>query len=134
MPPLEHVRAVVVDDEVDARQLLALILSHAGAEVFEASSAKDAYHLLYRTRAQLLVSDIAMPDEDGLSLVRRVRAIERTWGWRVAAVAVSARSRPEDRAAALEAGFQAYVAKPALPDTIIATIRRVGGSGLLDGD
>ena len=105
---LAGARVLVVDDEPDARQLLSAIFGRHGAVIAEAASADDAIDALDRTAVDLLVADIGMPYVDGYELIRRVRAGDH----RVAAIAVTAHARPEDRTRALEAGYDAYVAKP----------------------
>ncbi|MDQ2768610.1 MAG: PAS domain S-box protein, partial [Gemmatimonadota bacterium] len=94
--PLRGVRVLVVDDEEDARELIADALSEAGAEVAMAASAAQAYQLLQADPPHVLISDIGMPDEDGYSLLRRVRALPPEKGGDVPAIALTAYARPED--------------------------------------
>src|SRR5262249_22710012 len=107
---LAGVRALVVGDEDDARELLELTLTQYGADVVAVSSAVDAYTLITSTPPQelpdVMVSDIGMPDEDGFSLMRRVREWERDRDFCTPAVALTAYGRTEDRIRALKAGFQ----------------------------
>ena len=105
-------RVVVVDDDADARDLLATVLAQRSAEVFAASSAPEAFALLKQHRPNVLISDIAMPEEDGYTLIRRVRALAIEEGGRTPAVAVTAYAGRGDRSRALEAGFDAHYAKP----------------------
>jgi PAS domain S-box-containing protein len=113
-PNLDGLRILVVDDEADARDLLAIRLQQYGAEVITASSVDAAMDVLSQdgTRPDLIVSDIAMPGEDGYSLMRRVRALNPEQGGRIPAIAVTAYSRTKDRVQALAAGFQMHVPKP----------------------
>jgi PAS domain S-box-containing protein len=113
-PSLDGLRILVVDDEADARDLLAIRLQQYGADVITASSVETALELLTQLgpRPDLIVSDIAMPGEDGYSLIRRVRALEAEQGGRIPAIALTAYSRTKDRVQALAAGFQLHVPKP----------------------
>jgi PAS domain S-box-containing protein len=124
---LTGVRALVVDDEDDARELLDLALSQYGADVVAVSSAAEAYTLITATppqeRPDVMVADIGMPDEDGYSLIRRVREWERARGAYIPAVALTAYGRVEDRIHALKAGFQMHVAKPVDPDELAIAIQ-----------
>jgi CheY-like chemotaxis protein len=86
-------------------------LGAAGARVMTADSALQAVQLLKIESADVLISDIAMPTEDGLSLIRRVRALSGRVG-RIPAIALTAFARAEDAAQALEAGYQTYITKP----------------------
>src|SRR4030095_10293462 len=105
---------LVVDDEADARDLLAIRFQHYGAEVVTAESVEAAMEILAQegTRPDLIVSDIAMPGEDGYGLMRRVRALAPEQGGRIPAIAVTAYSRTKDRMRAMAAGFQKYMLKP----------------------
>jgi CheY-like chemotaxis protein len=113
-PTLAGLRILVVDDEADARDLLAIRLQQYGADVITAASAKAALESLAQLKPypDLIVSDIAMPGEDGYSLIRQVRAMEPELGGRIPAIAVTAYSRATDRMQALAAGFQMHVPKP----------------------
>jgi CheY-like chemotaxis protein len=113
-PDLSGLRILVVDDEADARDLLAIRLQQSGAEVVTASSVEAAMEILARGDAlpDLIVSDIAMPGEDGYSVMRRVRALDPEQGGRIPAIAVTAYSRTKDLMRALATGFQAYLPKP----------------------
>src|SRR5262249_51156726 len=94
-PSLDGLRILVVDDEADARDLLAIRLQQYGAEVVTAGSVEAAMEILAQegSRPDLIVSDIAMPGEDGYSLIRRVRALDPGQGGRIPAIAVTAYSR-----------------------------------------
>jgi CheY-like chemotaxis protein len=121
---LDGVRVLVVDDEKDARELLRIALKQYGADVVTTSSAAEAYSLITsapeQERPAVIVSDIGMPDEDGYSLIRRVREWER--GAYIPAVALTAYGRVEDRMRALSAGFQMHVAKPVDPAELAIVI------------
>jgi PAS domain S-box-containing protein len=118
---LHGLQVLVVDDELDARELVATILSEAGAIVTTASSAQEGLACFQRISPSLIVSDLGMPIEDGYSLMRRVRALGDE-GRRVPAVALSAFTRNEDRARALAAGFTIHMAKPVDPDDLVRTV------------
>ena len=105
---LEGLRLVVVDDNAEAVELMRHLLEHRGAQVSVATSAERALADLAVVRPHVLISDLGMPEVDGLELIRRVR--ER--GYTLPAVAVTAYVRTQDVAQALEAGYQAHVAKP----------------------
>jgi CheY-like chemotaxis protein len=109
---LEGLRIVVVDDDADARDLLTTVLTQRSAEVFTAECASEAFELLQRERPDVLISDIAMPEEDGYTLIRRVRALSDEEGGRTPSVAVTAYAGRADRNRAIEAGFDAHYAKP----------------------
>jgi CheY-like chemotaxis protein/anti-sigma regulatory factor (Ser/Thr protein kinase) len=126
---LAGVRALVVDDEDDARELLESALELYGAGVIAVSSAAEAYTLITETppqeRPDVMVTDIGMPDEDGYSLIRRLREWEEARGVHIPAVALTAYGRVEDRMRALKAGFQMHVAKPVDPDELAIVIMSV---------
>ena len=109
---LGGVRVLVVEDEMEARESMSLLLQRLGAEVAEAGSARQALETLDRSSFDVLISDIAMPGEDGYALLRAIRALTPERGGRVPAVAVTAGTRPDDRRRALAEGFQAYLPKP----------------------
>jgi signal transduction histidine kinase/ActR/RegA family two-component response regulator len=113
-PKLSGLLILVVDDEADARDLLAIRLQQYGAEVITAASAEAAMEALSHQKPtpDLIVSDIAMPGEDGYSLIRRVRAMGPENGGRIPAIALTAYSRTKDRVQALAAGFQMHMPKP----------------------
>ena len=115
-------RILVVDDEADARDLLAEILGRAGADVTVVPSADEALETLRRWRPDVLVSDIGMPGDDGYVLIRKVRALRPEEGSQVRALALTAYARSEDRTLALEAGFHTHIAKPVDPLELTALI------------
>jgi PAS domain S-box-containing protein len=123
---LAGVRALVVDDEDNARELIKAVLLQFGAEVIAASSAAEAYTVITTTppreRPDVMVTDIGMPGEDGYSLIRRVREWERGRAGHIPAVALTAFGRVEDRIRALSAGFQMHVTKPVEPDELAVAI------------
>ena len=124
---LAGVRVLMVDDEADARQLVAIVLERAGAEVTMAGSAREALDLFAQVRPDVLLSDLGMPGEDGLSLMRAIRRIPADKGAAVRAIALSAFARPEDRRAALMAGFQRHLAKPVDPSELVLSVSSLVG-------
>ncbi|MFN7949693.1 MAG: ATP-binding protein [Blastocatellia bacterium] len=127
--PLAGVRALVVDDEAEARELLTFSLRQYGAQVTAAASAEEAMSILQDAEAtwpDVLISDISMPDADGYHLIRRLREWEHHAGERQAilpAIALTAYSRTEDRLRALMNGFQMHIAKPVEPVELVMVIR-----------
>ncbi|HUP96442.1 MAG TPA: ATP-binding protein [Usitatibacter sp.] len=124
---LAGVRVLVVDDQPDARDLVARILGECHAQVSTAANATEALALVERERPAVIVSDIGMPDVDGYELLRRIRALGAARGGSVPAIALTAFARSEDRTRALHRGFQVHVAKPVEPAELIATVASVAG-------
>jgi CheY-like chemotaxis protein len=123
---LHNISLLVVDDEEDARDLMALILESRGATVRTASSAAEALQAIVERRPDLLLSDLRMPDEDGYALIRKLRAREREHqGHRLPAIAVTAYASAADREQVLAAGYDAHVAKPIDPDALARAIANV---------
>ncbi|MBD2037712.1 PAS domain S-box protein [Leptolyngbya sp. FACHB-321] len=125
-PSLAGLKVLIVDDEADARALLATLLRQSGAAVTVVTSAREALATLTQStleqRPDLLVSDIGMPEEDGYMLMRQVRALTPAQGGKMPAIALTAYARTEDRIKALAAGFQAHVPKPVEPAEFIAVV------------
>src|SRR6476659_2736299 len=111
---LYGLKILVVDDDKDTLELLEWVLKRAGAEVIAVSSAKAAMEALERERPSILVSDIAMPEEDGLGLMGRIPA-----------VALTAHSMVQDRLQSLRAGFQSHVPKPVVPEELVEVVTSV---------
>jgi signal transduction histidine kinase/ActR/RegA family two-component response regulator len=130
MPRLDGVRVLVVDDQEEARLLVAAALGQQGAAVTAVASGAEALALLDRTTFDALILDIAMPDEDGYTVLKKVRALEAerdAEAGHIPAVALTAYGRSEDRLRALQAGFLLHVAKPVeLPELVmvIASLTR----------
>jgi CheY-like chemotaxis protein len=114
--------------------MLAVALAQSGAEVKTCADASEAFESFRAWKPAVLVSDIAMPGEDGYALINRVRGLEPEAGGRVAAIALTARVKAEDRQRALDAGFQAHVPKPADPFEIVETIAGLAGVDQRAGD
>lgn len=123
---LTGVRILLVDDEPDAREVVREILCGAGALVTTASSAAEALERLEELpRGGVVVSDIAMPDGDGFSLVREIRA--RPDGGRRSVIALSAYAREEDVRRALREGFDRHVSKPVEPAELLGAVAELAG-------
>jgi signal transduction histidine kinase/DNA-binding response OmpR family regulator len=121
--PLGGLCVLVVDDEDDTREWIAAVLRRNGAAVRSCGSAAEALRLLAAWEPDILVSDIGMPREDGYSLIKKVR--KSGAGSRVPAVALTAYASAEDRARALDAGFQEHLVKPVEPEKLVAAIASI---------
>jgi len=122
---LNGVHVLLVDDEADARELLAEVLEQYGAAVTAVASADEAVRTLREERPTVLLSDIGMPGEDGHSLMRRVRALPPEAGGRTPAAALTAFARTEDGRRSLAAGFHRHAAKPIQPAALAALVREL---------
>ena len=127
LPSLDGIRVLVVDDEKDAREVIVAILEQRGAKVFEAASVEEALAVLDEERPDVLVSDIGLPEEDGYSLMRRIRALPREQGGGIPAAALTAYARTEDRMQALLAGFHLHMPKPVQPAELAAVVASLAG-------
>jgi signal transduction histidine kinase/CheY-like chemotaxis protein len=122
VPELHGVSVLIVDDEPETLELLVEVLSRCGAEVRSSSCAHDALEALQSWKADVLISDIGMPGEDGYELIRKVRRMDPDRGGCIPAVALTAYARGEDRIRALSAGFQMHVSKPVEPVELAAVV------------
>lgn len=127
LPRLDGVRVLVVDDEPDARALSRHLLIAQGAEVEVAGCAAEAFALIQKNPPSVLLSDIGMPQEDGLSLIRRIRQLPAEQGGAVPAIALTAYARSEDRTSAVLAGFQMHMAKPVETGELLAVVASLVG-------
>jgi PAS domain S-box-containing protein len=126
-PPLVGLRVLVVDDDEDAMEMLAAFLGRSGAEVSKAASASGALKEMSGREFDVIVSDIAMPVEDGYDFIRKVRASGDARGGLTPAVALTAYAGDGDRAQALRAGFQRHLAKPVEPRELLKVIADLAG-------
>ncbi|MBX3230044.1 MAG: response regulator [Labilithrix sp.] len=124
---LGGIKVLVVDDDDDARSLLAHILAERGASVAEADSASSAFDEVERFRPDVIVSDIAMPGGDGYGLIRAVRALPLERGGRTPAIAVTAHARQSDGERAFAAGFQGHMPKPVDLSRLVSMIKNLSG-------
>jgi signal transduction histidine kinase/CheY-like chemotaxis protein len=122
LPSLAGVSVLVVDDENDTREVVKAILGQQGAQVTTARSVDEAVTLMAASIPDVLLGDIGMPDEDGYSLMRRIRALPADRGGNVPAAALTAYARAEDRMQALLAGYQVHVPKPVQPAELIRVV------------
>jgi CheY-like chemotaxis protein len=109
---LDGLDILVVDDEPDTRELLKQGLEYCGARVRVAGSASEAVDALMMSVPDILISDVGMPGIDGYDLIRQIRDLPRERGGKVAAIALTAYTRTEDRLQALRAGYDMHVPKP----------------------
>ena len=124
---LAGIRVLLVDDELDTRELLAFILEEYGANVIAASSAEEFLELFACFKPDILVSDIGMPGMDGYALLRRVRSLPPQQGGRIPALALTAYARFEDRQQAVLAGFQGHISKPVDPSRLVTLLSELLG-------
>ncbi|MEA5570888.1 CHASE domain-containing protein [Calothrix sp. UHCC 0171] len=119
---LDGLKIILVEDENDARELIATVLEEAGAEVILAANVAQALHTLQQSKPDILISDIGMPQEDGYMLIRKVRALSSEQGGKTPALALTAFAGEEDKNQALNAGFQGHLAKPVEPIELVTRI------------
>jgi PAS domain S-box-containing protein len=112
LPSLEGLKVLVVDDEADTRELIREVLKECGSEVILSRSAAEALEALEKHRPDILISDLGMPDEDGYSLIAKIRALPSERGGGIPAAALTAYARIEDRMRVLRSGFQFHLPKP----------------------
>ncbi len=122
IPELKGVRVLVVDDEQDSLALSREILETTGATVITASSARDALEKLHGTRANVLIADIGMPIMDGFALISQVRDSPDPAVREIPAAALTAFARSEDRARAMQSGFEVHLSKPIDPVELLAAV------------
>ncbi|MFQ4144517.1 ATP-binding protein [Chlorogloeopsis sp. ULAP02] len=125
-PKLDGLRLLIVDDEADTRKWISTVLQECGAEVIAVGSTGEALAALEQFKPDVLVSDISMPDEDGYTLIRKIRGLEPEMGGRIPAVALTGYARVEDYRQAIEAGFQLHVAKPVRAIELVAVVASLG--------
>ncbi|HEY9643641.1 MAG TPA: response regulator [Coleofasciculaceae cyanobacterium] len=119
---LRGVKVLMIEDDQDGREMQSMILQAYGADVLAVDSAKAALAAFEQFNPDVLVSDIRMPEEDGYSLIRKVRQIQSYSNEQVPAVALSAYAADSDRTLALKVGFQLQLAKPVNPITLALTV------------
>src|SRR6201988_2067117 len=122
---LQGLRVLLVDDEAEARQIISTVISRSGAEVKPCTSAEEALAKLIEWRPDVLLSDIAMPDEDGYSLIGKIRLLPREKGGETPSAALTAYAREEDGNQALAAGYQMHIAKPVAPGLLVSMIAKL---------
>jgi CheY-like chemotaxis protein len=126
-PNLHGLRVLVVDDDLDARELIRRLLAEHGAEALLADSVDEALQQVRDSQPDILLSDIGMPEKDGYDLARALRALPAAEGGSIPAAALTAMARAEDRTRAMLAGFQAHITKPVEPTELIAVVATLTG-------
>ncbi len=124
---LDGLRVLLVDDEAEAREIISTVIGRTGAEVKTCISASDALVKLVEWRPDVILSDIAMPEEDGYSFIGKVRSLPREKGGETPAAALTAYARDEDRVQALAAGYQMHIAKPIGASQLVTMVAKLAG-------
>ncbi len=124
---LDGLRVLVVDDEAEARQIISTVITRTGGEVKTCTCASEALANLAEWKPDVILSDIAMPDEDGYSFINKVRSLPREKGGETPAAALTAYARDVDRRQALAAGYQMHIAKPIGAGQLVTMIARLAG-------
>lgn len=125
--PLRGYKVLVVDDNIDSLDLITFLLDDYGADVYPAKSAIEALETLKRIQPDILISDIRMPDEDGYSLIRKLREFEAAQKQKsVPAIAISS-SIKEEITTSLESGFQRHIYKPIDLDELVSAVAELTG-------
>jgi two-component system CheB/CheR fusion protein len=129
IPSLEGLCILAVDDEADNRYLMKRMLEHFGAEVVVVASAREAIAALSESpgRYDVLLADIGMPEEDGFSLIRQVRALDALAGGQIPAAAITGYVSADERQRMISAGFQMHMAKPIDPTQLVLMIANLSG-------
>lgn len=125
---LSGIRVLIVDDDVDSREVLAAALNLRGAEARTASTAHEALQTWNEWRPNILVSDIGMPDEDGYDLIRQLRNQERADSSCIKAIALTGYASAEDRERVLDAGYQLHLAKPVDTNQLVSFIAAISAA------
>jgi len=124
---LDGVRVLVVEDDPDTLDVVKFILDQCGAHVLTAASSSEAFEVMERWQPHVLISDVAMPHQDGYEFIAKVRSRRPEQGGNLPAVALTAYARAEDREHALAVGFQMHVPKPVDPEELVAIVARLAG-------
>ena len=122
---LSGLKIMIVDDEADSRELLELTLKGLGAAITLADSASFALKAIEKEKFDLIISDIGMPDEDGFSLIKKIRNLPAERDRKIPAIALTAYARAEDRIKALQSGFQMHISKPINLNELTAVISSI---------
>jgi signal transduction histidine kinase len=124
---LDGLRVLLVDDEPEAREIISTVITRTGGEVTACKSASEALATLLDWKPDVILSDIAMPDEDGYSFIGKVRSLPREKGGATPAAALTAYARDVDRRQALAAGYQMHIAKPIAATQLVTIVARLAG-------
>lgn len=122
---LTGLKILVVDDDADSRDFLVFALEDCGAIATAVTSANSAMEVLVSFKPDVLISDIGMPEQDGYSLMRQVRALPRERGGQIPAIAITAYAAERDRQEAIAAGFQRHLSKPVMPNELANVIAKL---------
>jgi PAS domain S-box-containing protein len=122
---LEGIKILIVDDDVDSRDFITFLLQEENAEVIAVSSALEALEILAKSKLDILLSDIGMPEMDGYMLIRQVRNWLPEQGGQIPAIALTAYAGEYDRQQAISAGFQMHIPKPIEPAELIAAVTKL---------
>ncbi|TMB04471.1 MAG: response regulator, partial [Deltaproteobacteria bacterium] len=128
-PRADGLHVLLVDDDANTLDSLRALFEHYGARVTAVPSAAEALRALESLRPDVLVSDIAMPDEDGYQLIARVRELDRERGGAIPAVALTAFAADDDRVRALVAGYDVHLSKPVNPEEVVAFVTQLARRG-----
>lgn len=133
-PRLDGVRVLVVDDDLETREMLHAVLSQCNADVITAASAAEALQAIKRRKPDVLVSDLGMPEQDGYELIRQVRELEsRDNRSSTPALALTAYAKAEDRVRALAGGYQVHLSKPVEPAEFVLVVANLAGGARSSG-
>ena len=127
LPSLQGLKVLVVDDEADTRELISEVLKECGSEVILSRSVAEALEALERHRPDILISDLGMPDEDGYSLISKIRSLPPERGGQIPAAALTAYARAEDRMRVLRSGFQFHLPKPVDSAELVTVVASLAG-------
>ena len=127
LPSLEGLTVLVVDDEADTRELIREVLRECGSKVILSRSAAEALEALEQHKPDVLVSDLGMPDEDGYSLISKIRELPLERGGHIPAAALTAFARAEDRMRVLRSGFQFHLPKPVDAAELVTVVASLAG-------
>jgi len=127
LPSLEGLKVLVVDDEPDTRELIREVLQECGSEVITSHSVAEALEALEAHQPDILISDLGMPDEDGYSLISKIRALPAEQGGQIPAAALTAYARAEDRLRVLRSGFQFHLPKPVDSAELVTVVASLAG-------
>jgi PAS domain S-box-containing protein len=127
LPSLQGLKVLVVDDEPDTRELIREVLKECGSEVITSSSVDEALLALEEHKPDILISDLGMPDEDGYSLISKIRALPAEQGGQIPAAALTAYARTEDRMRVLRSGFQFHLPKPVDSAELVTVVASLAG-------
>ena len=132
LPSLQGLRILVVDDEPDTRELIQEVLKECGADVITSNSAAEALTAIEQHHPDILISDLGMPDEDGYSLISKIRALPAEQGGLIPAAALTAYARAEDRMRVLRSGFQFHLPKPVDSAELVTVVASLAGRAYKD--